>query len=58
MTYEYTCTCCRHSWEAEQKISDDKIRECPKCKGACAKRLISSGNFQLMGKGWAKDGYK
>jgi putative FmdB family regulatory protein len=58
MTYEYTCSCCAHSWEQEQKISDKPMTHCPKCNGACARRLISSGNFQLKGTGWYKDGYK
>lgn len=62
MTYEYICTfteTCGHKWTEEQKISEPATSCCPKCQRLSAKRLISgSGAFQLMGSGWAKDGYK
>lgn len=58
MTYEYICKCCGHTWEMEQKITDAPPSTCPKCEEECAQRQISSGNFQLQGPGWAKDGYK
>lgn len=58
MTYEYQCTSCGHQWEAEQRISDPPLTECPKCKASAAKRLISGGTgFVLQGTGWAKDKY-
>lgn len=58
MTYEYTCTACGHNFEAEQKITDHPIATCPKCDQDKVKRLISGGaGFQLLGKGWFKDGY-
>lgn len=57
-TYEYTCTNCKHEWEVEQKITEQPIKKCPKCHNE-AKRLISGGiGFQLIGSGWAKEGYK
>lgn len=59
-TYNYTCENdkCKHDWELEQKISDPKITECPKCHEQKAKRLISGGTvFQLIGSNWAKDNY-
>lgn len=59
MTYDYECTHCGHRWDTEQKITDKPLKHCPKCNRCFAKRLISgAGNFQLMGSGWAKDGYK
>jgi putative FmdB family regulatory protein len=39
MTYEYVCTACGHEWEAEQKISEPKLKRCPQCKRLKAKRL-------------------
>jgi len=58
MTYEYECESCKHTWECEQKITEEPIKKCPKCKKKKAKRLISNGNgFQLKGGGWAKSGY-
>jgi len=58
-TYDYECMDCGHTWEQEQRMADDPLKECPKCKKETAKRLISGGtSFQLIGGGWAKEGYK
>jgi putative FmdB family regulatory protein len=59
MTYEYECTSplCKHTWEEDQKITDQSIGLCPKCKQQTAKRLISKSAFILKGNGWFKDGY-
>ncbi len=56
LTYEYQCKVCQHHFEAEQRISDAPLTECPECKGE-VQRLISNGNFILQGSGWYKDGY-
>lgn len=59
MTYEYQCTngSCKHSWEAEQKITANALKKCPKCKKSSAKRLISGGGgFELKGAGWFNSG--
>lgn len=57
-TYEYQCKACQHTWEADQKITEPPLTDCPECKKPEAKRLISGGTgFQLQGKGWASDGY-
>ncbi|MEZ4227063.1 MAG: zinc ribbon domain-containing protein [Polyangiaceae bacterium] len=58
MTYEYACEACGHTWEAEQSIRDEPLTECPNCKGATAKRMVSGGQgFILKGGGWYADGY-
>jgi putative FmdB family regulatory protein len=56
-TYEYSCDACGAGWEAEQRISEDPIKVCPKCGKPEAKRLISGSSFQLKGDGWYKDLY-
>lgn len=57
--YEYVCSACNHQFEKEQKISDKPVKKCPKCSKLKVKRLISSGqSFQLIGGGWANEGYK
>ena len=57
-TYEYECKACSHVWETEQKVVDEPIKNCPKCKSDKAVRLISGGtNFILLGGGWYSDGY-
>lgn len=58
MTYEYTCTNCKHNWEVEQKITEDSLKDCPACGNKTAKRLISQSSFILVGGGWAADNYR
>lgn len=58
MTYSYICTSCGHSWEAEQRISEAPLKDCPNCKEASAKRQIAGApNFILKGGGWYSDLY-
>ncbi len=57
MTYEYQCTSCSHEWEAEQKITEEPLKECPQCHKETAKRLVSGGTgTHLKGDGWFKTG--
>jgi len=57
MTYDYQCTACGHTWEAEQRITAEPLRTCPACEKDTAKRLIAGkGAFVLNGKGWFKSG--
>jgi len=55
--YEYACEKCGHEFEAEQRISEDPIRTCPKCRARKVKRLISRTSFVLKGSGWYSDLY-
>jgi putative FmdB family regulatory protein len=55
--YEYYCQACDHEWEREQRISEDPVKSCPKCKARKAKRLISRTSFVLKGSGWYSDLY-
>ena len=58
MTYDYVCTACAHVWEAEQRISEEPLTDCPECQQATAKRQISGGQgFILKGGGWYSDLY-
>jgi putative FmdB family regulatory protein len=56
-TYDYQCQKCRFEFEREQRITEDPIKLCPKCKSRQAKRLLSASNFILKGGGWYADGY-
>src|SRR5690349_18858986 len=56
-TYEYICKACGNVWEAQQRISEDPLKECPKCHAPQAVRQISGGNFILKGGGWYSDLY-
>lgn len=56
-TYEYRCDACGNEWEIEQRITEDAIRDCPKCGKPKATRLVGAGNFILKGGGWYSDLY-
>lgn len=45
MTYEYNCTVCDHTFEAQQSIKDEPDASCPTCLACSTKRLISNGSF-------------
>lgn len=58
MTYEYLCAACGHEWEAQQRISEDALKDCPQCGQSAAKRQVSGGQgFLLKGGGWYSDLY-
>lgn len=62
MIYEYECEQCGKQYEVSQRISDDPLSECPKCReegkdSPAPKKLISLSAFQLKGGGWADSGY-
>jgi len=56
-TYDYECQKCGFEFEREQRITEDPIKTCPKCKSRKAKRLLSASSFILKGGGWYADGY-
>jgi putative FmdB family regulatory protein len=55
--YEYECGACGHQFEEWQKITDQPIRTCPKCKEKKVQKLISQTAFHLKGGGWYSDLY-
>lgn len=54
--YEYKCEECDHQFEKIQKFSDNPLLECPECHKNSLNKLVSQGNFCLMGYGWTKPG--
>lgn len=60
MFYEYECAI-HNIFEVEQKIIDEPLMYCPKCKEdnieTPVKKLISLTSFALKGGGWADSGY-
>ncbi len=45
--YEYLCEKCSHEFEREQRITEDPVKTCPKCRGRKVKKLISQTSFVL-----------
>jgi len=57
-TYEYECQHCGHRFEASQKMSEEPLSACPKCKQK-VKRLISTGTSLIFkGAGFYATDYK
>jgi putative FmdB family regulatory protein len=55
--YEYLCEKCSHEFEREQRITEDPVKTCPKCRARKVRRLISRTGFVLKGSGWYSDLY-
>ena len=56
--YLYRCRQCKHDFEELQEMGASVPERCPKCEREdTLERLMGLSNFQLVGSGWAKDGY-
>jgi putative FmdB family regulatory protein len=56
-TYEYECKKCGH-FEHFQRITDEKLKRCPQCKGT-VKRLLGSGaGIIFKGTGFYQTDYR
>lgn len=56
--YEYRCESCGEELEKLQRISDDKLVDCPACGKPALKRLVSAAAFRLKGSGWYETDFK
>ena len=56
--YEYKCQNCGHFFEVLQRISEEPLSDCPKCKKDALKKLVSAPNFRLKGEGWYETDFK
>jgi putative FmdB family regulatory protein len=57
-TYDYKCLDCGDTFEFFQRMSDEPLSECPKCKGKL-KRLIGTGLRPIFkGSGFYETDYK
>jgi len=56
--YEYRCKACGHELEAMQKISDDKLVDCPACNEPQLHKQLSASGFRLSGSGWYETDFK
>lgn len=56
-TYDYECKKCGH-FECFQRITDEKLKRCPTCKGV-VKRLLGSGaGIIFKGTGFYQTDYR
>ncbi len=56
--YEYQCESCGHQFEKLQKISDERLTDCPDCSKPELKKMISAAGFRLKGAGWYETDFK
>jgi putative FmdB family regulatory protein len=56
-TYGYRCSSCGHEFEIRQRITDEPLTTCPKCKGKLAKMLYPAGVI-FKGSGYYTTDYK
>ncbi len=56
--YDYRCAACDHELEAIQKMSDDKLVDCPACDKPELKKQLSAAGFRLSGSGWYETDFK
>jgi putative FmdB family regulatory protein len=56
--YEYRCDSCGEELEKLQRMSDDKLVDCPACGEPALKRLVSAAAFRLKGSGWYETDFK
>ena len=50
--YAYKCTACGHAEDILQKMSDNRLTECPACKQSTYEKQVTAAGFQLKGSGW------
>lgn len=56
--YEYRCESCGEELEKLQRMSDDRLVDCPACGEPALKRLVSAVAFRLKGSGWYETDFK
>jgi putative FmdB family regulatory protein len=62
-TYEYECRKCGHHFEQFQRISDEPLKRCPKCRGAVRRKIGTGAGLLFKGSGfyitdYRSEGYK
>ncbi len=56
--YEYQCQACGYHFEKMQRMTDDPLKDCPKCDKAALNKLVSAPSFKLKGTGWYETDFK
>ena len=56
--YQYQCDQCSHELEALQKMSDDKLVDCPECGAPSLRKKVTAAAFKLKGTGWYETDFK
>jgi len=57
-TYEYECRKCGHVFERFQKITDEPVKRCPKCRGKVQRLLGTGAGILFKGSGFYTTDYR
>lgn len=57
-TYEYVCTSCQYEFEAFQKMSEEPLKECPRCKGPVRRKISGGSGLLFKGQGFYITDYR
>ena len=57
-TYEYECLKCKSRFELFQRITEDPIKICPKCKGEVRRFIGSGAGVIFKGSGFYATDYR
>lgn len=57
-TYEYLCESCGFKFETFQKMTDEALKECPKCRGKLRKLISGGGGLLFKGSGFYATDYR
>ena len=62
-TYEYECLRCGNVFDTFQKITDEPLKRCPKCKGKVNRKIGAGAGIIFKGSGfyatdYRSDGYR
>lgn len=51
-SYTYKCKNCSHVFDTVQSISDEPLRECPKCQGEIFRQIGKNVGISFSGSGF------
>jgi len=51
-TYSYKCKDCSYEFDIRQKMTDEKLIECPECDKETLRKVIKPSGITLKGSGW------
>lgn len=57
-TYEYECAKCGFEFERFQRISEEPVKRCPKCKGKVQRKIGAGAGLLFKGSGFYITDYR
>ena len=57
-TYDYECEKCNQTFEVFQKMTDEKLKECPTCGGSVTRLIGTGAGLVFKGSGFYETDFK